>query len=144
MIRKRKLLLAPICLVLAGCTINVGSGIGESPESQTPEEARAAVAQFECQELNSGIKDFYQIVTVDNPQALEFATPFLARDNAVAAKIGAWFQLTVKMYVGLEDDATTEEFDEGISSGILALDFWDELSKTCFDSGVPLIAGNPQ
>jgi len=142
MFRLQKLILLPICLLLVGCTtVNVSPGASESPKTQTPEELRVAEAQFECQELNSVIKDFYQVINEDQVQALEFATPFQGRDNATAAKIAAWFKLAVVGAIGLEDDATTEEFDNGISASLMSYDFWDELSITCFDAGIELIGG---
>ena len=129
---------------LTGCTINVGSGLGESPETQTPEEARAAVAQFECQEFNSVMRAFHgELFSVDT-KALDFALPFRSRNNAVASKIASYMEWQVEGVKGLAEGEATGDYEASITASTFYLAIWDELSKTCFDSGVELIGGNPQ
>ncbi len=129
---------------LAGCTINVGSGLGESSETQTPEQARIAVAEFECQEFNSVMRAFHQEVFIDDNKALEFTLPFRSRDNAVASEIASYMEWFVLSVQSLAEGDATGDYEATSTATAVYMDIWDGLSKTCFDSGVELIGGNPQ
>jgi hypothetical protein len=90
------------------------------------------------------IRDFNKVLFEDQIQALDFAVPFQNRDNAVAATIATWMQFEVDSVKGLVEGDITGDYEDGITAGLMASDLWEDLSKTCFDSGVELIGGSPQ
>ncbi len=88
------------------------------------------------------IRDFNKVLFEDQIQALDFAVPFQNRDNAVAATISTWMQFQVEVVRTLAVGDETGDYGLSIAASDLATNAWDELSITCFDSGVPLIGGS--
>ena len=52
-------------------------------------------------------------------------------------------ELNVESARGIVEGDETGDYGRSSAAAVLYLGIWDELSKTCFDSGVELIGGNP-